>query len=416
MNNEEDEDQEILNDEQEFDDDEVAYLQTKKALNEALAEQKILKEKLTTLESRNKPAKWGNPVIVQKIDTTGGNYDPDSEMSPEQLLQELKTVQHMLENAKRASETARAEKKELENELAQLIITSQEETEAILKSNAAHHKSDLQAEQLQFRKKQIDWGQEKSDLLNEAEELSMVSHDAVHKASEAREFVDQQRKKIHNLAAELRNDLTVSKDLRDKLDDAKTKVSLIPNLLTEIDINKNSVDNLNKGIGEQRQILKAARVSKQAQTVLDDIAKQTEELIFAKKDSERTFDNVTKELKQLEEKEAGLNQKLNKAREDFKNEQMLVFVLEAELRELKSEHSRVKAMVIEEGRKNVALQKTIREEKMDATMRYIKNHSNEIHRVERVQSSLMNVSQQYKLRSGSALPPLKPNTRRSSLR
>ncbi|KAK8893337.1 hypothetical protein M9Y10_021754 [Tritrichomonas musculus] len=403
----EEEDSERLN-KDDTNDDEAAFLQTQKALQEAVAEQKILKEKLATLESRNRPAKWGKPIVIQKIDATRGNFDNAEDMSPEQLVMELKTAQYMLENAKRASDTARAEKKDLENEINQLIVTSEVETETLLQSNAAHHKLDLQIEQLQFQKEQSKWSQEKSDLLNQAEQLSTISHDALHKASEAREIVDQQRKKIHSLALELRNDLTTSKQLRDKLDDAKNKVSLIPNLLSEIDVNNSNADSMNKGIGQQKQILKAVRVSKKAQAVLDDISKQIEDLAFSKKDSEKTLESTKKELNELKEKEDGIKKELQQAQDEFKKEQMGVFVLEAELRELKSEFDRVKSLVIEEGRKNVELQKFIREEKMDATLRFIMTHSNEIHKAEKVHSSLRNVSEQLKSRTSSALPPLKP--------
>lgn len=402
----------------ETNDDEAAFLQTQKALQEATAEQKILKEKLTTLEARNKPAKWGKPVTIQKIDTTRGNFEVTEEMSPEQLVMELKTAQYMLENAKRASDTARAEKKDLENEISQLIINSEQETETLLQSNATHHKLDLQFEQLQFQKEQFKWSQEKSELLSQAEQLSMISHDALHKASEARELVDQQRKKIHSLALELRNDLTSSKQLRDQLDDAKNKVSLIPNLMTEIDVNNSNADTMNKGIGEQRQILKAVRVSKKAQAVLDDISKQIEDLAFAKKDSEKSLDSTKKELNELKEKEESVKKELEKAQKDFKNEQMKVFVMESELRELKAEFQRVKSLVIEEGRKNVELEKSIREEKMDATLRFIMTHANEIHRADKVHSSLRNVSDQLKSRNSSSLPPLNPVKKgpKSSLR
>lgn len=413
--NEEEESEKISNNY--TNDDEAAFLQTQKALQEAIAERKILKEKLTTLETRNKPAKWGKPVIIQNIDATRGNFEISEEMSPEQLVMELKTAQYMLENAKRASDTARAEKKDLENEINQLIANSEQETETLLQSNAAHHKYELQVEQLQFQKEQSRWSHEKSELLNQAEKLSMISHDALHKASEERELVDQQRKRIHSLALELRNDLTSSKQLRDKLDDAKNKVSLIPNLLSEIDVNNCNADNMNKGIGEQKQILKAVRVSKKAQAVLDDISKQIEDLNFAKKDSERSLESTKKELSELKEKEEAVKKELLKAQNDFKSEQMKVFVMEAELRELKAEFQRVKSLAIEEGRKNVELEKTIREEKMDATLRFIMTHANEIHRADKVHSSLRYVSDQLKARN-SSLPPLNPVKKvpKSSLR
>lgn len=139
-------------------------------------------------------------------------------------------------------------------------------------------------------------------------------------------------------------------------------------------------------------------------------------MAFAKKDSERTFENSKNELKTKEEI---LKKELEKSQEIFKNEQMSMFVMEAELRELKSEFERVKQNLIDEGRRNVELQKLIREEKMDATMRFLLNHSTEIHRVDKIHSSLKNVNHQFKQRMSPVLPPLKsssPSATKSSLR
>ena len=153
-------------------DDERAFHQTQKALQEALGEQKILRERLANLESRNRPAVWGKPVVIQSIDAVRGRFEHmDADIPPEQLANELKTAQHMLESAKRASDTARAEKRELEEEIEKLVVISKKETDALLRSNAAHHKQNLQNEQLQFQEQQRKWAAEKSELLAEAERL-----------------------------------------------------------------------------------------------------------------------------------------------------------------------------------------------------------------------------------------------------
>ena len=414
----EEEEYEYYDETGESDDDETAFLQTRKALNEAIAEQKVLKEKLLSIETRNKPAKWNKPVIIQRLDTSDrGNVDNDAEMSAEQIIAELKTAQHMLENAKRASETAKNEKAELENEIAQLVVKAEEEIDTLLQSNAAHHRAELMFEQMKFREQQAAWAHEKSELLSRAEHLSLISHEALHKSTESREFVDNQRKKIQTLANELKHDLAVSKKLKEKLDDAKYKVALIPNLTSEIDVNKRQADTMNKNITEQKQILKAVRVSKQAQAVLDDIAKQTEELEFSKSNSEKTYESAKEELEALKEKEKRVIVELEAAREKFKEAQMNVFVTESELKDMKAEFQRVKNLVIEEGRKNVELQKTMREQKMEAAMRYIRAHSKEIHRSDKVHSSLMNVRDQFNSRVPSILPPLNSSpTPKSSLR
>lgn len=408
MDEEEEQSQEIEPEDDENNDDKIAYLQTKKSLEEAVAEQKILKEKLTTLEARNKPAKWGRPLFIQSVESTRGRFD-DSEATPEILLSELKKATHMLENAKRASETARAEQRDLLKQINELKVTATEETETLLKSNAKHHKTELLSEQLQFRKQQMDWNTEKADLLSESECLAMVSHETVHKTTEAREFVEGQRKRIQALANELRGDLTKSKELRDQLDDTKCKIALIDNLIQEIDANKRQADNLTAQIKEQKQILRAVRISAQAKLVLEDLASQTTELVEAKENAERSQKEAKEELTELVQNEKNLKQDLAQAQENFKQEQMEVFVIEAEIRDLNIELNNLKSAVIEEGRKNVELQRYIREEKIDATMRYMVLHSNEIHRVNQVHSTLMKVRDSFQ-QTGSNLPPLRSAT------
>ena len=225
-----------------------------------------------------------------------------------------------------------------------------------------------------------------------------------------RSHIEKQRKEIRRLANELRDDLTKSKQLRDSVDDAKTKVALIDNLKTEIEANKEHAEQLQKSIAEQRQYLRAVRVSAQAKAIISDLEKQTDELITTKEEAEKELESSRHELEELCETEKRLNNEYLQAQEAFKAEQMSVLVVEAELRELKAEFERVKANVIQEGRRNVELQKSLREEKMNATMRFLLTHANEIHRADKVQSSLVRVRDKFEMRS--TLPPL---ARKSSL-
>jgi sugar-specific transcriptional regulator TrmB len=401
-------------DNQQPDDDEVAFLQTQRALQEALKEQKILREKLSALESRNRPAKWGKAVFVQSIDATRGRFENEGELAPEQLVSELKTAQHMLENAKRASEAARAEKKHLEIEIAQLAISAKQETDSLLQANALHHKQFLQAEQQQFRNQMTDWGTHKSELQTQAEKLGLVSHDILHQSSQAKKGVDEQRRTITALATQLRNDLGKSKELKDALDDAKAKVALIDNLSTELQANHDQANQLRKNIIEQKQILRAVRVSAQARRMLDEIAEQTDELMKAKSDAEQQVAAVSREAEAILQKEETLKKQLDEAQIKYKQEQMALLVLESEMKELQAEFERVKTQAVVEGRRNVELHKTIREEKMDATVRYLATHAKDIHRVDRVQSTLMSVRQQLHDRTLPRLPPLRPERRSAS--
>ena len=396
---------------QQADNDKLAFLQTQKALADALKEQKVLREKLASLEARNKPAKWANPVFIQRIDATRGRFDgQDGDWPPEQLEAEVKRALDMLENAKRTRATAEKEKKELDEEIEELQTTATRETEELLQSTAIQHKKEMLEQQMKLRHQLAEWATQKAELLSDAENMALGSQKIVHESSVAREGVEKQRKEIRRLANELRDDLTKSKQLRDSVDDAKTKVALIDNLKTEIEANKEHAEQLQKSIAEQRQYLRAVRVSAQAKAIISDLEKQTDELITTKEEAEKELESSRHELEELCETEKRLNNEYLQAQEAFKAEQMSVLVVEAELRELKAEFERVKANVIQEGRRNVELQKSLREEKMNATMRFLLTHANEIHRADKVQSSLVRVRDKFEMRS--TLPPL---ARKSSL-
>ena len=389
----------------ELSDEELAYLQTQKALKDALAEQKVLKERLKNLETRNKPAKWGQPVLVQSFETTRGKMD-SSNMSPEKLMTELKTSQHMLESAKRATEQAKAEMKDLQDEIETFKSTAATESEQIIQLNAKHHKEEAQKEQLKFLKIKSAWNEQKSALLSSAEQYSLVSHDALHKASQMREEVEGQRKKIQSLAAEFRSDLSKSKELRELLDEYKTKVALTDSLVAEIDANKRRSDQMLKQINEQKLLMHAVRISQAAKQKLDELAEQTKELNEAKKVAEQQYDEAKDENAMLTSKEGPLRTELEQAENEFKETQMEVLVLEAEIRELKAELSRMKPKAITEGRKNVGLQRVLKKKNMDATQKYLVMHQADVYEVDKVATYLHNVSSS--LDHTAPLPPLTP--------
>jgi hypothetical protein len=387
------------------DDDQVAFLQTEKALQEALQEQKILREKLTTLETRNRPPKWGRPITVQNLDATRGKSDRDGEIAPEQLLAELKTAQHMLESAKRASEAARAEKKHVEHDIRDFRVSSQEEGDELLRANAIHHKQAIQAEQNQLRIRVNIWGGERLDLQSSAEELSMLTHGALHNSSEARTAIDTQRRRIRELANDLRRDLIRTKELHDTLEEAKARLTMVDNLIAETDANRRQAEHLEQTISEQKQILRAVRVSKQAQTLMDDLAAQIAELHKAKESAELQAETAENDVRESILNEERLAVELEVEQTRFTLAQMEVSALDAEMKELRAEFQREKNLTVLAGRKNVDLHTWIREERVDATARFLLENSHKIHRMDRVQTTLMNVREHLITRE-RALPPL----------
>jgi hypothetical protein len=397
---------------QPVDDDQVAFLQTEKALQEALQEQKILREKLTTLETRNRPPKWGRPMTIQSLDATRGRSERDGEIAPEQLLAELKTAQHMLESAKRASEAARAEKKHVEHDINNFRVTSSEEVDELLRANALHHKQAIQAEQNQLRVRVNIWAGERTDLQSSTEELSVLTHGALHNSMEARSAIDTQRHRIRDLANDLRRDLVRTKELHDMLEEAKAKLSMVDQLIAESDANRQQAEHLEQTITEQKQILRAVRVSKQAQVLMDDLATQIAELQKAKEAAEQQVVTAERDVRESVLNEERLAEEVEVEQTRFTLMQMEVSALDAEMKELRSEFQREKELTVLAGRKNVDLHNWIREERVDAAARFMVENSRKIHRMNRVQNTLMNIREHLVTRE-KALPPLLPEARRT---
>jgi chromosome segregation ATPase len=225
---------------------------------------------------------------------------------------------------------------------------------------------------------------QKSDLQSQAEKLSMVSHEILHQSCDVRNGVEQPRKKIRALATQLRNDLTKSTGLKDALDNTKAKMALMDKLMVELDANARQAEQLQRNIIEQKQILGAVRVSTQAKRLIDEIGEQTDELLKAKSDAEQQVHAVSQEVEAMLRNKERLRRELERTQVEFEDEQMAILVLESELKHLRSEFERIKSMAIVEARRNVELQRTIREQEMDATVRYLATHAKDIHKVGRV--------------------------------
>ena len=134
-----------------------SYLQTHRALKDALSEQAILRERLRVLESKNKPPKFGRPVQIRSIQATRGTVE-DDETPPERLHFELQKAQAMLENARRAAEAAKQE----QEELAMTIQTFTEKT-----MNEAQANKQRIEKSLEYIKDQIESLEEERKALEE---------------------------------------------------------------------------------------------------------------------------------------------------------------------------------------------------------------------------------------------------------
>lgn len=392
-----------------------SYNQTHKALKEALSEQTILKQRLRVLEMRNKPAKLFEPIVIHSIASTRGHLN-DEEFSPERILLELTKATNMLENAKIASESSEIELRELlkatENYKQQSVI----DTEIMVSQNAFRHKKELQSEQQLFQSEIQLWNKERSELLAQAEEISLMSQSALHKSTLISEQVEQQRRQIQKLAADLRVNVKHSKELRDKLEDSKRKVALIQSLSTEIEANNKKTEELEKAVTEQKAILKAVRISQQAQSILDENKEQIKELRAAKEDAKEKLATVMREKKEAEDLEKLTIQKIADAKNRFKIAQSKMFVLEADVRELKAEYAKQRQAAIDQGRKNVDLQCKLKNERIDATQRFIFENCNQIHKVERVQSTLIRVKKKLQSRPSSAIQYSQNNNNNNQLK
>lgn len=383
-------------------DPEDTYEQTRAALKEAIAEQTILKKRLRSIEKRNKPAKFGRPVQLRSIHASFGPGAED--IPPEGLVLELQKAQTMLESAHKASVTAQQEQMQLNAEIEQFEKRSVGDVRSAVLKNALKHKNELQAEQQQFRTLINSWNHQRSEFLVHAEELSIVSQASICTASQARKEVDAQRSTMKALAIELRRHLSQSKDLRTAIDQGKAKVALVKNLKIEIEANEEHLDVIKRLIEEQKTILKAVRVSEQAQSVLDDLDEQINDLKNTKEEVTMELQRTLRDQGEIRHIEMEGKAKLDAALNMFKRAQTEMFVLESDVRELRAEHDKQKRTAVRERRRHVDLQRQVRVERMEATQRFVYDNSDKIHRVDRVQSTLARVRSKLDKRPGTAAP------------
>ena len=378
----------------------MSYLQTHQTLVDALKENKLLKARLKILGQRNQPAEWGCPVIVNPM--SAGEISSSSTPSPEKLFEDLSTAESLLQNARKTKDSLMEEKTQVKQKIDDLINTAPREIDQILSVNQMAHRLTIMRAQEKFERILNDWAQEKTKLLSNSEKLSIQSHEQLHNASLHREKVDQQRGKMQQLAQELRQCLTTAKEMRSLLDEEKNKVALINTLTSEIDANRSKSDQLISQVNEQKVLLNAKKVSQAALNILDDQKKQIQELKEVLQKVEGIRNKAEHEKDKLEREEKRLNEELINATELFKKTQTRAMVLDSDIEQLKAELERSLNAAKAEGKKNVQLNKTYREEKIIAADSFIERNILTIHRPERVLNSLIQVKDNLEGRPSTA--------------
>lgn len=374
-------------------DDEEAYRDAHQALVEALNEQKILRDKLDFLAKRNMPADWGQPVIINPLDgrIRGGN----ATLSPSEIIHQLQSTELLLSRTRQSVSSLTEEKTSVEKQIQELLERGPYEVNQIVSDNAMKHKLYIMNLQRDLEKDLNDWAIKKRDLLSESEQLSISSQMKLRESVQQHEKVDAQRAKTQQLAQELRSLLTKSKELRDTLDDFKLKVNLIETLESEIETNKDKSEKLLGEINQQKKLLKAKKISEEAQKKIDNQNYQIAELQYSVEIAKRELENAKIDKANLQAQERTLAASFEKAMNRFKNAQTNVSVLESEITFLNRELNMIKEKVSIENQKNAELHKTYRAEKLDAAEKFIEKNYKKIHHPERVMETLTGVMDQF---------------------
>jgi predicted nucleic acid-binding Zn-ribbon protein len=142
-------------------------------------------------------------------------------------------------------------------------------------------------------------------------------------------------------------------------------------------------------IAEQRAILRAVKISEQAQQVLDDLEKQIEALEKAREEAEEQLRVANEEFVKMGEYEKGKISEIERLEREFKLWQSQMFVLESDVREMSLEYERQKKVAIEEKEEVVELEKAVRKGKLKAAEKFVMENGRQIHKVERVGSTLV---------------------------
>ncbi|EAY06316.1 hypothetical protein TVAG_065730 [Trichomonas vaginalis G3] len=378
---------------QPIDDEEAAYREAHQALVEALEEQATLRDRLNQIAKRNMPAEWGQPVIITPIE--GRIRSNNANLSPAEIIHQLESTELLLSRTKQSVASLNEEKAKVQKEITDILEKAPYEVAQIVSDNAMKHKLYIMNLQRDLEKEINIWAVKKRELLSESEQLSISSQMKLRESVAQHEKVDAQRAKTQQLAAELRQLLTKSKELRDILDDYKVKVNLIETLEGEIEANKMKSDKLLVEINQQKMLLRAKKVSDEAQKKIDQQNDQILELKYSVGVAQNELERAKSEKINLQAQENVLKQSLEEATDRFKAAQTQVSVLESEIDFLTEELNKIKGKIKDENEKNVELNKTYRSWKLEAVEEFIGKNHKKIHRPERVVESLNGVMDEF---------------------
>ena len=365
---------------------------TCKALEEALEERDFLLQRLESIAVRNKPADWGQPV---KINDFSLRFQNSGAFNYEELLSNLESSISLLERIKSANEAARRERERLTKELEDIMSNGPSRVSEALSDNALMHRGNITAEQTVFEKISQAWVDEKSNYMQDAEKWSIKSHEAQTNAHKERVKVNEMRSTITKLASELRDSLSETKRLKDNLEDVKAKLKLVPDLTEEIEANRKKADELLSDINEQRLLLSAATKSGKTNALLNDLQTQIDKLISVLAEETEKRDNCLNEYQNLVQYHQELMQRTEELDEDFRQTQMSMLAFESENLALTQSLEKIKEEAMIEGQKNVLLNRTIKQERINAAEQFLDVNHYFIFRPDIVRSAISTVREQY---------------------
>jgi chromosome segregation ATPase len=364
-----------------------SYFETKRALDEAMMDQEVLQAQLQALESRNQPAKFLQPVIIRSVQSIRGGPREDHQ-SDGDLLLEYQQAQAMLAQARDAAQASRDEQANLFIQMKEFREEAHENIDLLVLQTIAHHRKDLQHQQELLTKELESWNHERGLLLAEIDELSASSQIVMTSAVQARETANEQRRRINQLAAEMRRHLALVIDLRRQISEERSKIQLNSQLSSEIAVNARRADVMTRQIAEQKVLLRAVRISDQAKTYLQDLENQIVTLQATEEQAKQQLKQAKVELEQIMQLENAKKKQTQEVQAEFHRLQSEMLVLDSDIRELSAESERQRKAAIAARQENFQLEKRVREGKLEAAEQFVVEHIDDIHRVESVCTTL----------------------------
>ena len=136
-------------------DEEISYNQTHQTLVDALKERKLLSDRLKLLGQRNQPAEWGCPVIINPM--TAGEISNSASPSPEKLIEDLTSADHLLRNARKTKLSLEEEKTQVKLKIDELMNTAPYEIDRLCSENLMAHRLRIMEAQETFERTLNSW-------------------------------------------------------------------------------------------------------------------------------------------------------------------------------------------------------------------------------------------------------------------